>query len=139
VRILLTGNRGRVGSDIEPLLRAAGHEVSGFDIVDGLDILDSAAVARGVEGCDAVVHLALVADRDDAGREVAANVQGTWNLLQAASDAGVGRFVYLSSVNALGGFMGAGTPAYLPYDDAHPARPAIPYGLGKLLCEEVCA
>jgi len=34
--------------------------------------------------------------------------------------------------------MGEGRPEYLPVDDDHPARPRSPYGLSKLLAEDVC-
>jgi UDP-glucose 4-epimerase len=54
------------------------------------------------------------------------NVLGTINVLEAASKAGAGKFVYISS----GGAM-YGNPEYLPADEAHPSNPVSPYALSK--------
>ena len=51
---------------------------------------------------------------------------------------GSGVVVFISSVNALGVFLGEADPDYLPIDDAHPQRPRNVYGLSKLLAEEAC-
>jgi UDP-glucose 4-epimerase len=53
-------------------------------------------------------------------------VLGTINVLEAARQAGVGRFVYISS----GGAM-YGNPECLPMDEGHPANPVSPYALSK--------
>jgi len=56
VRVLLTGHRGFVGRDLLSRLRADGHDVVGFDIADGDDLLDRTAVMERARACDAVVH-----------------------------------------------------------------------------------
>ncbi len=64
---------------------------------------DADSLARGVEGCDVVFHLAGAVDLSggwDLCRR--ANVQGTANLLQAAKAAGVRRVVHVSSIVAVG-------------------------------------
>ncbi|MPZ49474.1 MAG: NAD-dependent epimerase/dehydratase family protein [Dehalococcoidia bacterium] len=139
MRLLLTGNRGYVGRSIETQLRQAGHQVSGFDIRDRLDIQKPRHLEKAMRSIEAVVHLAAQTNRDKPATEIlTANVNGTWNVLAAAAPAGVQRFVYLSSVNALGIFLGEANPDYLPIDDAHPSRPRNAYGVSKLLAEEVC-
>ncbi len=40
MRVFLTGNRGEIGTVIEADLRTLGHDVVGYDRVDGNDILD---------------------------------------------------------------------------------------------------
>jgi UDP-glucose 4-epimerase len=138
MRILVTGDRGRLGLVLRSRLEAAGHAVDGFDLAAGDDILDPQAVVTAAEGCDAIVHLAgLPEDRGGEPAEfLSANVLGTYNVLQAARAAGVGRVVYASSGKALG--MLERDPAYLPMDDAHPGLPSRPYGLSKWLAEELC-
>ncbi len=80
VRILLTGNRGHVGAPVAAHLERLGHDVVGYDRLDGHDLLDSAAVRCAADGCAAVVHAGALA-RDSAGSPediMAVNVLGTW-------------------------------------------------------------
>jgi nucleoside-diphosphate-sugar epimerase len=139
-RVLVTGGRGRLGSRIDAALREAGHEVSTFDLADGQDIEDAAAVVAAAEGVEAIVHAAGLPD-DDADwalgpTTMRVNLAGTYNVLFAAREQGVGRVVHLSSGKALG--MLERDPEYLPVDDAHPGLPSLPYALSKWLGEEMC-
>ncbi len=139
MRVYLTGSRGRIGTVAERIFRAAGHEVVGYDIVDGYDIMDAAAVHEAMTGCDGVAHLAMAMGRQHAPEVVyASGTLGTWNVLQAAEAHGVQRVVVYSSVNAMGYFMGEATPDYLPFDEDHPCRPGRPYGIAKYLGEQTC-
>ena len=138
MKVLLTGDAGRLGVVARGVLEAAGHEVTGFDFTRGDDVLDAAAVRAAASGKDAIVHLAGMADdrdgADDAVMQI--NVAGTWNVLLAASEAGVERVVYASSGKAIG--MLERDPAYLPVDDAAPGLPSGTYALSKWLSEEMC-
>lgn len=138
MRVLVTGDRGVLGTVIRAELRAAGHEVTGFDLADGYDVRDAAALAAAASRQDAIVHLAgLPGDQEDRPDQVmAVNVGGTWNALLAARAAGVGRVVYCSSGKALG--MLERDPDYLPVDDAHRGLPCGAYALSKWLTEEMC-
>jgi UDP-glucose 4-epimerase len=139
VRVLLTGDRGVLGSPVRVELEAAGHEVTGFDLADGHDVRDAAALAAAASGQDAIVHLAgLAGDREERPDLVMAiNLVGTWNVLLAAEAGGVGRVVFCSSGKALG--MLERDPDHLPVDDAHRGLPTRPYALSKWLAEEMCA
>jgi UDP-glucose 4-epimerase len=141
VRILVTGHRGHVGAPVAAHLERLGHDVAGFDRADGDDLLDAAAVRRAAEGCAAVVHLGALA-HDTAGSPediMAVNVLGTWHVLLAAGAAGAGRVIAFSSAQVLGIAEGERLPDYLPVGDAHPRRAARPYGLSKVLAEDLCA
>ena len=98
MKVLLTGNRGRLGPSIERRLLEDGHAVAGFDLESGDNILDAAAVMRAANGVNAIVHVAGVAgDRGRPASEVlAVNLSGTANVLIAAETQGVERVVYLS-------------------------------------------
>lgn len=140
-RVLLTGSSGGVGRATRPLLEAAGWAVEPFDLADGQDLRDEAAVRRAMRGCAAVVHAGALA-HDSAGTPaqiMAVNLLGTWHVLLAAGACGVSRVVYFSSAQVFGFAEGEGTPAYLPVDDAHPVRAARPYGMSKRLAEDMCA
>ncbi len=99
------------------------------------DVRDADAVRAAAAGCDAVVHLAakvgVVGVWDDY-RSI--NVDGTANVLAAARDAGVGRFVHVSSPSVAHGgeaLVGAGAePPVLGRRRAHYAESkAIAEGL----------
>jgi nucleoside-diphosphate-sugar epimerase len=141
VRILVTGHRGHVGAPVAEHLTLLGHEVIGFDRVDGDDLLDAASVRRAADGCAAVVHAGAIAHDSKGSPEdiMAVNVLGTWHVLLAAEAAGTGRVVYFSSSQVLGVAEGERLPDYFPVDDAHPRRATRPYGLSKCLAEDLCA
>ena len=96
MRILVTGGAGFIGRRLIEKMVERGHEPVCFDLVETDlcesivgDITDREAVSAAVEGVEAVVHLAAVADVNHARREpakcVAVNVGGTQNLSKPAS------------------------------------------------------
>lgn len=84
---------------------AAGLRAAGCEVVVG-DVLDASALRTAVDGCDVAYHLAgdyrvgiRASDRDGMVR---ANVIATERVLDVAMDAGVGRIVHTSTINAFG-------------------------------------
>ena len=141
MRILVTGHRGGIGTHVVSLLKDNGHEIVGFDRVDGDDLRDAVAVRHAAAGCAAVVHLGAL-PHDSAGSPediMAVNVLGTWHVLLAAEAAGATRVVYFSSSQVFGIAEAERLPDYFPVDDAHPRRAMRPYGLSKVLAEDLCA
>lgn len=125
MRVLVTGASGLLGSAVAERLRATGHHVRtmqrrGTDSSDEVlgSVTDRDAVARAVDGMDAVVHLAakvsLTGDPEDFRR---VNVEGTRGLLTASSGAGVTRFVQVSSPSV------AHSGVSIVGEDAEPADP----------------
>jgi UDP-glucose 4-epimerase len=141
VRILVTGHRGKVAAPLTAHLERLGHDVVGFDRVDGDDLLDLASVRRSADGCAAIVHAGAIAHDSLGSPEdiMAVNVLGTWHVLLAAEAAGVGRIVYFSSSQVFGIAGGERLPDYFPVDDEHPRRATRAYGLSKCLAEDLCA
>ena len=144
-KVLVTGGAGRLGRYV--VAELAGHcRVSVLDRDRRaarpdfpVDVLDLDAVARAMPGHDAVVHLAAIDVSVPAppARLFDVNVRGTWNVLQAAHQAGVRRAVVCSSVAATGIDSPDRPPLYLPIDEAHPLRPAGDYGLSKEVDEAI--
>jgi dihydroflavonol-4-reductase len=81
----------------------------GCELVEG-DLGDADAIRRGVEGCDSAFHAAAIykvgIPRSDREPMYDANVRGTERVLDAATDAGVRRIVYVSTVNVFGNTRG---------------------------------
>ena len=139
MRVMVTGHRGKIGSAVHKVIEEVGHEVTGFDLADGDDMLDANSVDLAMKGCDAVAHLAMTMGNIPDEHSFASGVMGTWNILQAAERNGLQRVVSYSSVNAMGIFMGEATPDFFPIDESHPCRPGRAYGMSKLLAEQTCA
>jgi nucleoside-diphosphate-sugar epimerase len=136
-KVLVTGHRGRLGGGVGEALVGAGYDWVGFDLDEG-DIRDHAALAEAAAGCDAIVHLAGLADdmSDDQMEKMSVNAMGTWSVLLAAEAAGIDRIVNFSSGKAIG--MTERLPDYVPIDDDHPAISTKDYGLSKLFSEDMC-
>ena len=148
-RIAVTGGAGRLGRFVvEELSRHA--EVTVLDIAPNpssrhrhitLDILDLAALYSALEGHQAVVHLAAIDDAIETTPKhyFETNVEGTFNLLQAAHDRGIAKVALASSTAAYG--LGRDNPnfppRYLPIDEDHPLNPNGAYGLSKQVGEVV--
>ena len=124
MRVFVTGGTGFIGSRLVAGLRGRGDDVvalvrsqaraaalrdAGCELVEG-DLADEAALRRGLEGCDAAVHAAAYykvgITAADAERMRDVNVGGTQRVLDAAIEAGVGRIVHVSTVNAFGNTNG---------------------------------
>ena len=148
--IAVTGGAGRVARALVPMLIADGYDVRTLDIspVDTRgrwehiagDLRDLETVRHVVSGADVVLHTGAIGGDipGQADRVLSTNVQGTWNVLIAAIEAGVPRVVHFSSVAALGCFGGMAPAVRLPIEDTYPKHPPHAYGLSKHLGEELC-
>ncbi len=113
MKVFLTGGTGFVGSEVLRQLVSAGYEVralvregsedklavsDGVEIHPG-DITDAASLVGGLDGCDAVIHLVGII-REFPSRGVTfkkMHVLATENILAAAEEQGVKRYLHMSS------------------------------------------
>src|ERR671918_2932844 len=93
-------------------------------------LLTGAGVRRAMAGVDVVVHLAAIPGEDSFSRLVEANVFGTYNVFEAARQAGVRRVVF-ASTNHVTGFYPRGEGV----GPSDPVRPDSLYAVTKVFGE----
>ncbi|HEV2074392.1 MAG TPA: UDP-glucose 4-epimerase GalE [Thermomicrobiales bacterium] len=151
MRVLVTGGGGYIGSVAIERLVARGHDVVALDDfsrghaaavhpnADKLhcDLRDAGSTAKAVatSGAEAILHFAalhLVPESvTNPGDYYATNVGGGINLLNAARDAGISRFVFSSTAAVYG------EPQSLPVRESSPKEPINPYGHSKWIVEQL--
>ena len=149
MKILVTGGSGKAGSYIVRELADAGHSVTNIDTRHPkehlpasfirVDLTDAGAVydAFFLAKPDAVCHVAAnPAPSGNPRQEVFANnVMSTYNMMQAAGDTGVKRFVYASSEMATGWHTTTELPPRFPFDETDRVDTPNAYALSKYMGE----
>ena len=152
MKILITGGAGFIGSNLCEHFVGKGHDVtcldnlstgflhnieplkeaSNFRFIQG-DIRDLDTCREAVKGCDVVLHEAALGSVprsiNDPINTNANNIDGFLNMLVAARDEGVKRFVYAASSSTYG------DSKELPKVEHHIGRPLSPYAITKFVNE----
>jgi UDP-glucose 4-epimerase len=146
MKILVTGGAGFIGSNVADAYIQAGHDVV---VVDNLSMGDKNNVNPKaqfiemdvrdeeiknlvkVEGIEVINHHAAQISVPDSVKnpleDAGINIFGTLNLLEAAKENKVKKFIFISS-----GGTAYGTPEALPVSEAAPYAPEAPYGISKV-------
>jgi UDP-glucose-4-epimerase GalE len=147
VRVLVAGGAGYVGSHAAHCLSESGftpviydnlstgfvRQVQGLEVIEG-DLSERESLLSALKGIDAVMHFAaraLVGESFEQPRQYyETNLRGGLNLLNAALDARVEKFVFSSTCAVYG------IPATLPIREDTPRLPINPYGATKAAFED---
>ena len=125
-KVLVTGNRGYIGSYAQKKLEELGYDVFGLDLKEGLDIRNPDCYPKGYD-IDYVLHFAanpsVQYSVENPKKSLHNNVYGTSTLLRWARDNGVKRVVFSSSAAVYGNGDG---------------NPTSPYGMQKRMSEMQC-
>lgn len=149
MRFLVTGGAGFIGSHIAKELVTKGDVIvfdnltvgtrdnvpAGCELIVG-DIRDKDRLSKAMKDVDVIFHnAAFVSIRgsfEKLREDLSTNCIGTLNVLEAASDQGVKKVIFASSMAVYG------EPRRLPVDELHPLNPVSPYGLSKARGEFYC-
>ncbi|HBE79797.1 MAG TPA: NAD-dependent dehydratase [Firmicutes bacterium] len=149
-RVLVTGAGGFIGSHLTEQLVANGAEVSAFvrynsknnwgwlesspvkkdvTVISG-DIRDYDSVKDAVQGVQIIFHLAALIGIPYSYKSplayIKTNMEGTYNILQAAREGNIERVIQTSTSEVYG------TARYVPIDEQHPLQPQSPYSASKI-------
>jgi nucleoside-diphosphate-sugar epimerase len=167
MRVVVTGSSGRLGGYVVRELFTQGHAVSSLDTTQpreclcptyNVDLTKFDLLLSHFKNVDAVVHLVRIRfPYTETGFNVAQqkweftdiagdaerfnqNVAMTNNVLAAAQACNVKKIVCGSSLAVYGLYYPTTPlrPDHLPIDEVHPRRPQDPYGLSKLVGEDLC-
>jgi len=148
MRVLVTGGAGFLGSHVVQELLLSGHEPVVLDnLTTGFaantpvgvpliraDVRDDLTELLAANRPHVVIHLAaqvsVPLSVQDPGNDLAVNVNGTVNVMEAAARQGVRKVISVSSAAVYG------HPQRLPLTEASPTLPLAPYGLSKLTAEQ---
>jgi len=147
--VLVTGGAGFIGSHLCEALLARGHHVRaldslvygrrdyvpvGVDFICG-DIRDLATCQRAAQGMEGIFHCAAMSRSGPSQEQIdlctQSNIIGTQNMLLAARDAGVRRFIYSGSSTCYGNRA-------VPHRESDPSDLLNIYGLTKKVGEDYC-
>src|SRR5256886_2858505 len=149
-KVLVTGAAGYKGCVLVPKLLEAGYQVVAYDLMlfgsDGLprhpglqvvtgDIRDIKLYARSLEGVNQVIHMACISN--DPSFDLDPSLSRTMNyecfepMLKASKQAGVERFIYVSSSSVYG------VSDAPDVTEDHPLVPLTDYNKYKGLCEPI--
>jgi len=151
MKIFVTGGTGFIGGHVVRQLRLRGDDVValvrspekagtlrelGCELVEG-DLSDDAAIARGVEGAEAVIHAGAVykvgVPKSEYPAMFESNVAGTKRVLDAAVSAGVPKIVYVSTCAVFGDTHGKAVAEGYKRDSPFPSE----YERTKTLAHEL--
>lgn len=150
MKLVITGGSGKLARYLAPAL-SREHNILLYDEQPPQQkqyqwkqgkITDKTKLSEAFQGAEGVIHLAALRSRYNylPMKVMETNVLGTFSVLEAACKEGLQKLIFSSS-DAVLGIAQSKTelaPKYLPIEENHPLKPEDPYGISKMLGEEMC-
>lgn len=156
-KVLITGAAGFIGSHLAELCVKKGLSVKAMvrynsqnqwgwledsevkndvEIVTG-DVRDHDSVAKALKGCEGVFHLAALIGIPYSYVSplayIKTNVEGTYNVLEAAKEHGLSQVIITSTSETYG------SAQYVPMDEDHPSVAQSPYAASKIAADQLAS
>jgi len=152
MKIFVTGSAGYLGKSLVESLKQK-YTVVGYDIVEGKDVLNYSQLSEAMTGCDVVVHAAAIPKPNESKifeDYFQINCMGTMNVVKAAIENKVKRFVFISSTGYYGVERGIPVkfpikedqqtiPMYLKAEDLTCNNASLMYSQSKVIGENILA
>ncbi len=151
MKIIVTGSKGNIGKYVVDYCESQGVHVLGVDNVGRgggnylsanlTDFGETVDALHGLEGADAVIHLAAIADSRtfSTARVFTTNIASTWNVFEACRVLGIKRVVSASTIQVMytSARRNPTRYGYFPVDEQVPPDPQNDYSLSKYLGEHM--
>jgi nucleoside-diphosphate-sugar epimerase len=146
-KFFISGGAGFLGINITRYLLEKGHTIVSYDLEKKYDypekndnrvkviigdIRDFPVLSAALKGCDIVIHTAAALPLYSAEDIRTTDINGTKNVLRAAYENGITRFIQISSTAVYG------IPDHHPLFEDDPLIGVGPYGIAKIDAEKLC-
>lgn len=150
MKVLITGGAGFIGHNTAIFLKDCGFDVLVFDNfkratdfaisrLNGIEIIkgdvNSTIIRKALNNVDVVIHAAAYTNVSESLKKPILyfrnNVIGTLNVVKSCLEKNIKLLIFLSSASIYG------EPKFLPISEDHPTSPISPYGLTKLMGEDI--
>lgn len=145
MKFLVTGGAGFLGRNLVKFLTNKGHcvisydrnnfpESSGVSNVQSVkgDIRDKELILNSLDGVEVIVHTAAGQPNLPEQEIFSIDIDGTWNVMEAAYQKNVKRVIHISTASVYG------FPDHSPVYENDELKGSTPYAMGKIKSEEIC-
>jgi UDP-glucose 4-epimerase len=137
MNVLVTGGLGYIGGITAARLKKAGYNPVIYDLKNGQDIADTATLKKIIkrEKIDAVVHFAAYIEMGESmanpKKYFDNNFIGSQRLIETLNQLKINKIIFSSTAGVYG------NPTKIPIPETAQKQPENPYGLSKLMTEEL--